>query len=187
MRTFLGVPVASSRRAYGNLYLGDKDGGQPFDEEDERLLATLAAFAAAAIENVHLLDAERDLAAARERERGRAEMLGQVIEAQEAERARVARDLHDEIGQSLTSVLLGLRLVEDSLARPDLDLADCRQRTAEVRDLVAAALRQVRTLAFDLRPTVLAALALVAALRRLPNAGSTEHRLVGNECVHPGS
>src|SRR3546814_13426929 len=89
MRTFLGVPVASSRRAYGNLYLGDNDGGQPFDEEDERLLATLAAFAAAAIENVHLLDAERDLAAARERERGRAEMLGQVIEAQEAERARV--------------------------------------------------------------------------------------------------
>src|SRR3546814_18869947 len=101
MRTFLGVPVASSRRAYGNLYLGDKDGGQPFDEEDERLLATLAAFAAAAIENVHLLDAERDLAAARERERGRAEMLGQVIEAQEAERERVARDRHDEIGQSL--------------------------------------------------------------------------------------
>src|SRR3546814_7940208 len=60
-------------------------------------------------------------------------MLGQVIEAQEAERARAARDLHDEIGQSLTSVLLGLRLVEDSLARPDLDLEDCRQRTAEVR------------------------------------------------------
>src|SRR3546814_19638067 len=96
-------------------------------------------------------------------------MLGQVIEAQEAERARVARDLHDEIGQSLTSVLLGLRLVEDSLARPDLDLEDCRQRTAEVRDLVAAALRQVRTLAFDLRPTVLDDLGLVAALRRLPN------------------
>lgn len=177
MRTFLGVPVASGRRAYGNLYLGDKDGGQPFDEEDERLLATLAAFAAAAIENVHLLDAERDLAAARERERVRAEMLGQVIEAQEAERARVARDLHDEIGQSLTSVLLGLRLVEDSLARPDLDVEECRQRTGEVRDLVADALRQVRTLAFDLRPTVLDDLGLVAALRRLINEVASRNAL----------
>lgn len=166
MRAFLGVPVTSSRRRYGNLYLGAKETGS-FDAEDERLLATLAAFAAAAIENVHLLDAERDLAAAREREHVRTEMLGQVIEAQEAERARVARDLHDEIGQSLTSVLLGLRLVEDSLARPDPDVEDCRARTAEVRELVADALRQARTLAFDLRPTVLDDLGLVAAVRRL--------------------
>jgi signal transduction histidine kinase len=167
MRTFLGVPVATGRRRYGNLYLGDKERGDPFDEEDERLLGTLAAFAAAAIENVQLLDAERDLAAARERERIHAEMLSQVIDAQEAERARVARDLHDQIGQSLTSVLLGLRLVEDSLARPDPDVEDCRQRTAEVRGLVADALREARTLAFDLRPTVLDDLGLVAALRRL--------------------
>src|SRR3546814_11014940 len=94
-------------------------------------------------------------------------MLGQVIEAQEAERARVARDLHDEIGQSLTSVLLGLRLVEDSLARPDLDLEDCRQRTAEVRDLVAAALRQVRPLAFDLRPPVLAEIGRASCRERV--------------------
>lgn len=167
MRTFLGVPVATARRRYGNLYLSDKEGGEPFDEEDERLLGTIAAFAAAAIENVRLLEAERDLAAACERERVQAEMLGQVIDAQEAERARVARDLHDEIGQSLTSVLLGLRLVEDSLARPNFDVEDCRRRTAEVRELVADALREARTLAFDLRPTVLDDLGLVAALRRL--------------------
>jgi signal transduction histidine kinase len=167
MRTFLGVPVATGRRRYGNLYLGDKEAGQTFDEEDERLLGTLAAFAAAAIENVQLLEAERDLAAARERDRVRTEMLSQVIDAQEAERSRVARDLHDEIGQSLTSVLLGLRLVEDSLARPNPDVDDCRQRTAEVRELVAEALRQARTLAFDLRPTVLDDLGLVAAMRRL--------------------
>src|SRR3546814_5688031 len=104
-------------------------------------------------------------------------MLGQGIEAQEAGRARGARDLLDEIGQSLTSVLLGLRLVEDSLARPDLDLEDCRQRTAEVRDFVAAALLQVRTLAFDLRPPVLDDLGLVAALRRLTYAVAPRNAL----------
>lgn len=167
MRTFLGVPVASRRRRYGNLYLADKEAGQFFDEEDERLLGTLAAFAAAAIENVRLFEAERDLAAARERDRVRTEVLSQVIEAQEAERARVSRDLHDEIGQSLTSVLLGLRLVEESLARTAPDIEDCRRRTAEVRELVAGALHQARTLAFDLRPTVLDDLGLMAALRRL--------------------
>jgi signal transduction histidine kinase len=167
LHAFLGVPVTTGRRRYGNLYLGDKEGGGAFTAEDERTVATLAAFAAAAIENVHLLDAERDLAAARERDRVRTEMLSRVIDAQEAERARVARDLHDEIGQSLTSVLLGLRLVEDTLARPDPDVVDCRRRTAEVRELVAAALREARTMAFDLRPTVLDDLGLPAALRRL--------------------
>lgn len=184
MRTFLGVPVATSRRRYGNLYLGDKEAGQTFDEEDERLLGTLAAFAAAAIENVQLLEAERDLAAARERDRVRTEMLSQVIDAQEAERSRVARDLHDEIGQSLTSVLLGLRLVEDSLARPGPDVEDCRQRTAEVRELVAEALRQARTLAFDLRPTVLDDLGLVAAARRLVEEVGAKGRPAVDLAVH---
>src|SRR3546814_9870565 len=52
MRTFLGVPVASSRRAYGNLYLGAKAGGPPFDQEDDTLPDTLAASGAAAIQTI---------------------------------------------------------------------------------------------------------------------------------------
>lgn len=164
---FVGVPIATTRRRYGNLYVGADPGAGVFDDEDEQVLGTLAAFAAAAIENVQLLATERDLATARERERFQEAILGEVIDAQESERARVARDLHDEIGQSLTSVLLGLRLVEDSLAGDEPDLADARRRTAEVRDLVVDALSQARTLAFDLRPTVLDDLGLVAALRRL--------------------
>src|SRR3546814_19978906 len=47
MRTFLGVPVASRRRAYGNLYLGDKDGRPPFDETAAPRPDTLAALPAA--------------------------------------------------------------------------------------------------------------------------------------------
>jgi signal transduction histidine kinase len=94
-------------------------------------------------------------------------MLGRVIAAMEAERARVARDLHDQVGQSLTSVLLGQRRLIDSLARPTPHLADARARADEVRSLVATALREVRQLAFDLRPTVLDDIGLVAAVRRL--------------------
>jgi signal transduction histidine kinase len=174
MRTFLGVPVRVAGRRFGNLYLTEKQGGGTFDEEDERLIVTLAAFAAAAIEAAQLVAAERDravagaeLAAAQERARAQREMLALVIGAQEAERARVSRDLHDQIGQALTSVLLGLRLVDGALPEDRGDLSEVRARTGEVRELVAHALGEVRQLAFELRPTVLDDVGLVAAMHRL--------------------
>jgi GAF domain-containing protein len=184
MRSFLGVPLVSGGRRYGNLYLTEKRGGRSFDEEDERLTVALAAFAAAAIENALLLEAEREragaraeLAAARERERPRAEMLARVLGAQEAERGRVARDLHDEIGQDLTSVLLGLRLVETSLAGEPPDLDGARKHSTELRGLVTDALGDVRRLAFELRPTVLDDVGLLAAVQRLAADVAARHGL----------
>ena len=175
MRSFLGVPVRVGERRFGNLYLTEKRGGRPFDEEDERLVVTLAAFAAAAVEAALLVTTERALATAQERGRAQQEMLARVIDAQEAERARVARDLHDQIGQSLTSVLLGLRLVDGSLSSDNTDLDDARAHTAEVRALVAQALDEVRQLAFELRPTVLDDVGLVAAVRRLAGDLTKRH------------
>ncbi|MBI2708103.1 MAG: GAF domain-containing sensor histidine kinase [Actinobacteria bacterium] len=170
MRTFLGVPVARGDRRYGNLYLTEKRSGTPFDEEDEALVVTLATFAAAAIQTAEIVRTVGDLAAAAERERAQRELLGAVIAAQEAERARVSRDLHDEIGQTLTSVLLALKLTEASLAGDGVHEADvvaARQRIAELRSLVADGLRDVRQLAFELRPTVLDDVGLAPALARL--------------------
>ncbi|HVT75874.1 MAG TPA: GAF domain-containing sensor histidine kinase [Acidimicrobiales bacterium] len=175
MRTFLGAPIARRGRRYGNLYLTEKQGGGPFDDEDEALVMALAAFATGAIESAELLAAERartdavaGQVAAEERARARREILAAVIAAQEAERARVSRDLHDDIGQALTSVMLGLRLLDDgSDAAPAADSADARQRIDELRELVADALRRTRRLAFDLRPTVLDDIGLVPALERL--------------------
>ncbi len=173
MRTFLGVPVRAGNRRFGSLYLTEKHGGTVFDEEDERLVVTLAAFAACAIEGALLVAAEWDraavvseLAAVHERATAQREMLVRVIDAQEAERARVARDLHDQIGQALTSVLLGLRLVDGSVYDGPY-AEEVRERTNEVRELVAQALDEVRELAFELRPTVLDDIGLVAAVRRL--------------------
>ncbi len=160
MRSFLGVPVRRGARRFGNLYVTEKRDGGDFDAEDERLVVTLAAFAAAAIESVMLAGAE-------ERARLDRDLLTRVIDAQEAERARVSRDLHDQIGQSLTSVLLGQRLVLDALDREDPDVHDAHARAEEVRDLAAEALNEVRELAFELRPIVLDDIGLVAALRRL--------------------
>lgn len=95
MHTFLGVPVARSGHRYGNLYVTEKADGAPFDEQDEALVVAFAAFAAGAIEGARLVPAElaraeavADLAAANQRAGVKREMLGQILNAQEAERAR---------------------------------------------------------------------------------------------------
>ena len=159
MRSFLGVPVRRGDRRFGNLYVTEKRSGE-FDDGDERLVEVLASFAGAAIESVLLVAAE-------ERARADRDLLARVIGAQEAERARVSRDLHDQIGQSLTSVLLGQRLVLDALDSHGPGLGEIRDRAEEVRSLTAGALDEVRRLAFELRPIVLDDIGLVAAVRRL--------------------
>ncbi|WP_158220842.1 GAF domain-containing sensor histidine kinase [Kineosporia sp. R_H_3] len=173
LTSFLGVPIRSGGRRHGNLYVA-QDEGPSFDLSDEWSLTTLAAFAACAIDGAHLVTAERErgealaqAAAAQERTRLRSQTLADVITAQEEERARVARDLHDEVGQSLTGVLLGLHLVETGLRTDPLDMEQVDRRIADVRSLIAQALTEVRQLASGLRPTVLDDLGLAAALERL--------------------
>lgn len=101
-------------------------------------------------------DAERH-----EREQMRAFYLRQVISAQEEERKRIARELHDETGQALASVMVGLRNVEEAATQDEM-----HRRLAELRQVAAGTLEDVRRLALELRPTTLDDLGLVAALRR---------------------
>lgn len=97
-----------------------------------------------------------------ERERLRARYISGVIVAQEAERQRIARELHDSTSQSLTSILIGLRNLAEgpqgALLKPQLD---------ELRQIVDATLSEVHTIAWQLRPAVLDDLGLLAALERL--------------------
>lgn len=87
------------------------------------------------------------------------QLSGAIIEAQEEERRRVARELHDEAAQALTSLLVHIRLLE----RAEDPLA-AREHTRELRALTAEALEQVRRVALELRPTILDDLGLLAAL-----------------------
>lgn len=80
-----------------------------------------------------------------------------ALQAQEQERARVARDLHDEVNQSLTGVLLRLEAARE--AAP----ADLEPQLAETKALANQAMRELLTLARQLRPTALDDLGLVAA------------------------
>lgn len=84
----------------------------------------------------------------------------QVLAAQEEERQRIARELHDETAQSLTSLLIGLRMVEKSTSPEALST-----RIAELRSQTGRTLEEVRKLALDLRPSALDDLGLAAALQ----------------------
>jgi signal transduction histidine kinase len=89
-------------------------------------------------------------------------LLGKVLTAQEQERARLARELHDEIGQSLTAMIMTTLVVENSLP-PEYDSG--REKLVNVRNMANQALNDLRGLIFDLRPEILDDLGLALALR----------------------
>ena len=84
----------------------------------------------------------------------------QIINAQEQERQRIARELHDETSQVLTSLLISLAVLEESV-----QTTDARERIADTRALAHSTLRAIRNLSIDLRPSALDDLGLLPALR----------------------
>jgi signal transduction histidine kinase len=150
-RSGLWVPLVAREHAIGVIGVYDKLGANPrFSDGDLRLAETFGSRAAVAV----------DLS-----QRVARDALRRVVAAQELERRRLARELHDETGQALTSILLALRPLEDALEKPEN-----RAAAAELRELVVATLQDVRRLAVELRPKVLDDFGLVPALERLTDS-----------------
>jgi signal transduction histidine kinase len=147
-RTGLFVPLLAREEAIGVVIAHDKLGADArFADSDLRLAEQFAARAATAV------DLSRRVAR---------DSLRRVVAGQELERQRLARELHDETGQALTSILLGLKAVEEAR-----DAAEMHSAAEGLRELVVATLREVRRLAVELRPKALDDFGLVAALERL--------------------
>jgi signal transduction histidine kinase len=113
---------------------------------------------------------------------GRGQLLQQLFQVQERERARIARDLHDEIGQHLTALLVGLKTIDSS---PTLDAA--KDRAGQLRELASLAHCEVGRLARGLRPGVLEELHLEAAMERLCEEFQEMHNIPVRLTVEPGS
>jgi two-component system, NarL family, sensor histidine kinase DevS len=146
--TGLFVPLVVRGEAIGVVVAHDKLARDPrFTQQDLRLAETFASRAAAA--------ADLSTRVARE-------AVARVVDAQELERRRLARELHDETGQALTSILLGLRAVEEAGSEDEI-----REATARLRHQVVQTLHDVRRLAVELRPKALDDFGLVPALERL--------------------
>ena len=146
--TGLYVPLRVRERTIGVLVAHDKVGrDQRFTSSDLRLAEQFALRASIAV------DLSRRIAR---------DALRRVVAGQEVERRRLARELHDETGQALTSILLGLRAVDDAGSSDTVAKA-----VGDLRELVVATLQDVRRLAVQLRPKALDDFGLAPALERL--------------------
>jgi signal transduction histidine kinase len=148
-------PIQRLRDSAQAVQAGDLTRRVPVDHPDE-IGELAAAF------NAMTAELDRSRTELAEKEEMRARLLDQVITAQEDERKRIARELHDETSQALTSLMVGLKVLEQ---RPDL--ADGREALADLRSLTAKTLDAVHDLSLQLRPTVLDDLGLVPAIERL--------------------
>jgi PAS domain S-box-containing protein len=99
-------------------------------------------------------------------------LLERTFSAQEEERRRIARELHDEAGQLLTSLLVGLRTLEDSR-----DIADAKAKGHRLREITAQAIDEVGRLARGLHPTVLDDHGLGVALSRYVTEYAKTHSI----------
>jgi len=142
MTSFIGLPIVYEDRILGDLYLTDKNGGEPFTKQDERTLRTFAAHASIAIENARLYRQVQDLA---------------VLD----ERDRIGMDLHDGIIQSLYATGLTLETCVEDL-RGGSEPVQLQLQKA-IRDLNQT-IADIRSYIFDLRPAVLADTDLAGAV-----------------------
>lgn len=170
-RSAVSVPLMSRDSVLGALVLVNLRRYAAFSASDARFLQAIANQIAIVVENALLYEELQ------RKETLRGELLAKAISAQEEERKRIARELHDQAIQSLSAVLVRLGAIEEGISRrPE----ETRDQVREVRDLMTAAIGEVRQVALDLRPSALDDLGLVPAPSRrsasrkpaLPSAGT---------------
>ncbi len=155
MRSYVLFPLRESDRLVGSLFLVS-DRPAAFSTDQLEVAREVADHLAIAIRQALLLD---ELRAAKERLEA---LSRQLIRAQEEEQRRIARELHDEVGQSLTAVKIALNRLARDPSGPDIG-----SRLSDAAAMTDCALEQVRDLSRLLRPSLLDDLGLAEALRAL--------------------
>lgn len=139
----------------GVLALGAKRSEEPFTGDEKEQLLVLAAELKLALENMEM-GASLKLQANRMRALSR-----RLVDAQESERRRIARDLHDDTGQDLSALKVSLELTQEELAGVS---EETQERLRDAVTMTDETLEKLRTIAHDLRPPVLDTVGLNAAL-----------------------
>ena len=144
-RSELCLPLKTKTGVIGVLNL-ESTLTNDFDDSDQNVLQSIAQQAAIAIENAQLFGQAQELAVVQERQ-------------------RLARDLHDSVTQALYGVTLYAEATTRQLAQAEPNLRLAQSHLAELRSTAQEALREMRLLIFELRPSVLAQEGLANALR----------------------
>lgn len=151
----LTAPIPLQEGAQGVLGLVYQAGG--LEAGDMEAVVSVAGQIGLVLQNLRLRE-DREA-----REARLARLLSNTLRAQESERARIARELHDDAGQNLTYLKLGLKVLEDKLGGD----GEIPTLARKLRVVANDSLEDVRRMAVELRPPVLDDLGLVRALERL--------------------
>lgn len=153
----LGIPLRMQHNDMnGALVMRVASDWVPLGQRELDLLQTLAGQLGIALDNALLYTAVQ------EREALRGELLHQVVTAQEHERQRIARELHDGTGQMLTALGLGFAAASQSVQS---DVLKASQQLTQLKEMSMQALLELRNLIADLRPSLLDDLGLIPALQ----------------------
>ncbi|MBI5032856.1 MAG: GAF domain-containing sensor histidine kinase [Chloroflexi bacterium] len=151
--SFIAVPLVSQGKTIGALSLAHRAAFSNY-----AVIQTLARQLGIALENAYLYSEVQ------EKEKLRGQLLERAVSAQEEERKRIARELHDETGQWLTALAVGLGGVEQIVGQnPNL----AQKQIGELKTMTMNAIDNLRQFVYDLRPSVLDDMGLVSALRWL--------------------
>lgn len=160
----MAMPITMRGAVAGSLVFCTLYDKRPFSLRDAALSRAIADQLSVAIENATLYDEVQQSG------KLRGELLHRVVSAQEAERKRIARELHDGTGQTLTALGLGLAAAAE---RVEADPATVRKQLVDMKHMNAQVLQEVHNVISDLRPSVLDNLGLIPALRSHINTFET--------------
>jgi PAS domain S-box-containing protein len=149
------VPVQARGRTLGVLSVAAASPRQ-FDRAEMDLLAAIGRQMGVALENAYLWEELR------QKEQLRGELLARAIRAQEEERQRIARELHDATGQSLNALVFGLNAIATALDKSPAAAPDLVER---LRVSASDTVKELQSIIYDLRPALLDDLGLIPALR----------------------
>ena len=149
------IPLLARNQQFGLINLLCEE-GEELTTEDMELLSSIGAQISEIVANAWL---QIKLV---EKEAARQALLESLVQVQEEERARLARELHDGAGQTLTSLLVRLKTLERKSTETEL-----QRELANIQDAVSETIEQIRGLAYRLRPAALDEFGLVKALETL--------------------
>lgn len=166
--TFLGVPLRLNDEPIGMIGVANRP--EPYTDDHERLLLTYAGQVAIVINNAQLYERleranEQLELTVKDRTAELARVLTETVDAQELERNRIARDLHDGVNQLLIGAMLELTSGRKRLERGSAE--ESSQALEAAQELLRRVESEIRRVVHDLHPQALEGLGLAAASRRL--------------------